>query len=263
MWSEEKPVLNIEIYEGANLLTLDSDIVPIILVASEDLEVRTKLATKDQENFIWNEKLSLVLTPKSDVFIKLCNAADKNKLLKKVKISFNDLAESGKAVNKWIDFGNNDDNSLSFSVTGILATGLLRHTGSAPQVRVSLNFDHNNYLRIVSAEVNAHKIILRNKEVFTVYYTNILRNDDKSWVKAFRFSEIYELKSSLEKVEHGLKQLEMSGKTYFEFLACVWPSLGRFHPTTIEKHKQAIQSFLNYIIERQRNLDNVITLLNS
>jgi hypothetical protein len=263
MWSQEKPILNIEIYEGANLLTLDPELVPMLSISSDDSEVRTKLATKDQENFIWNEKLSLVLTPKSDIFIKLCNAADKNKVIKKIKISFNDLAESGKAVNKWLDFGNNDDNSLSFSVTGILATGLLRHTGSAPQVRVSLNFDPNNYLRIVSAEVNSHKIILKNRQVYTVYYANIVRNDEKCWVKAFRFSEIYELKSSLEKVEHGLKQIEMYGKTYFEFLACVWPSLGRFHPSTIEKRKIGIQSFLNYIIERQRNLDNVITLLNS
>lgn len=262
MWNEEKPILNVEIYEGAHLEILEPSVVPIIMISSEDNEVRSKVGTKNEENFIWNEKLTLPLEPRADVIFKLCTVAEHVKVIKRALIPFEMLAENTGPINMWIDLSKNDDASVSFSVTGVLATGLLRCARSTPQVKVTFIFDHNNYLKILSAEVNAHKIILKNREFFTLYYTSITRNDSKNWVKAFRYSDIYNMKSELEKVEHGLRNIDLPGKTYFEFLSCVWPSLGRFHPSTIEKRKKGIQEVLNYMIEKQRNLD-VITLLNS
>jgi hypothetical protein len=257
MWNHEKPLLKIEIYEGANLRRIDPEINPFLLFSSDTEEVKTKLATKDNENFTWHEKLFLPLNPKSEIKICLCTLIEKELVtLRTLILAFEDVANLTKPLEKWIDFTEDKESSLSFTVTGILASGLMRTTGRAAQVHALFTFDHNNYLKIERAHVQSFKIVLKNKEVYTIYNAIITRNDGKSWVKSFRYSEIYLFKNQLQVVEHGLSSIDFPGKTYFEFLACVWPTLGRFHPSNIEKRKKAIQEFLDFLILRQRNLDS-------
>ena len=256
MWDQEKPILKIEVYEAANLERIDQDIAPILGFCSDKDEVRTKVANHDSINYVWNEKLSLSLNPKCPIIIKVYSYIDKELVtLRTISIDFEEIANSTKPIDKWIDISEDKESSLSLAVTGVLAAGLMRSTGRASQVHICFNFDDNNYLKIATAQVQSFKIVLRNKEVYTIYSTIITRNDDKSWVKSYRFSEIYDIKEQLEQVEHSLGSIEFPGKTYFEFLSCIWPSLGRFHPSNIEGRKTSIQNFLNFVILKQRNFD--------
>lgn len=256
MWDQEKPILKIEVYEAVNLERIDEDIAPVLTFSSDKDEVRTKIANHDSVNYVWNEKLSLNLNPKHPIKMKVCSMIDKELVtLRTISIDFEEIASSSNSIDKWIDIPEDKESSLSFGVTGALAAGLMRTIGRASQVHICLTFDDNNYLKIVSAQVQSFKIVLRNKEVYTIYSTIITRNDDKTWVKSFRFSEIYDLKDQLERVEHSLRSIEFPSKTHFEFLSCIWPTLGRFHPSNMESRKTSIQNFLNFVIQKQRNLD--------
>ena len=256
MWNGDKPILQIELHEGINLGLLNSLIKPFVVFRSGTETVQSKVGLVSNEKFVWNEKLSIVLDPLSALSISVFSAqAEQNLLVSNVEYQFFELSGLKNTQNTWISFELSCKNSLvNPDISNIISSGIKRETGNSPQINITLTFIHNNYLRITEVKVEGFRIILKSKESYTLYYVNMIRNDGKTIKKQLRFSQVYEFKSKLQNVEHRLNSIDFPGKTYLEFLACVWPQLGRFDPRVIERRRKGIEEVLQFVIKKSENI---------
>ena len=180
MWNSDKPILKIEITEAANLQLLDSNIRPFLSFSSGTESVKSSIGTQVDEKFTWKEKLSISLDPKLPLIISLfTDCEDEEVFLDKVTYQFSELASMKKNFNTWIAFASSKKKvETKFSISGILSAGIKRESGTSPQVNISMNFLHNNYLRIVEVKIESYKIILKSKDAYTIYNAHVRRNDD-------------------------------------------------------------------------------------
>ncbi|OMJ71553.1 hypothetical protein SteCoe_30193 [Stentor coeruleus] len=254
MWKGDKPILRIEIQEAANLKLLDLNIQPFFIITSGDQNIKSKVGISSEDRHTWNEKLSLALDPNSSITFNLFTLQEGQEILiDKSSLPFAEICSLKKSQNTWISFSTAKKQSVGFNISNILTTGIKRETGKSPQLNVTLIFIPNNFLRVVGANIQGYRIVLKGKDAYTVYNVHVTRNDGKTWVKQIRYSQVYAIKNELESVEHGLASIDFPGKTYFEFLSCVWPTLGRFHPENIEKRRKGIEEVLKYIVSRYKN----------
>lgn len=257
MWDGNKPILKIEILEAVNLELLDSEINPFLVFVSGETTVQSKIGETRENRIVWTEKLSLILDPRSPISVSLFTAYDEeNIILDKVIYQFSEVAAFKRNQNIWVTFAmTKKKNRNKLNIAGVLKGAIERETGNSPQLNLNVTFLHNNYLRIVNVYIDSYRILLKGHEAYTVFFAKVLRNDGEKWVKALRYSAVKDFKDDLEDIELGLKEIDFPGKTYFEFLSCVWPQLSRFDPRVIEKRKKAIQEVLNYVVKHYQNIE--------
>ena len=64
-----------------------------------------------------------------------------------------------------------------------------------------------------------------------------------------RYSQVARLREELVRVIPSLRALYFPGKTYFDWLSCVFPRCSKFDEQTIARRKRGIEEFMNAILE--------------
>ena len=105
MWDGNKPILKIELLEGANLEILDPEIDPIIEFSSAEESVQSKIGVKSDGRVEWKEKLSISLDPRYPLYVSIKTTKDEETItLNKVTYEFAEVSLFKRNQNIWTIF---------------------------------------------------------------------------------------------------------------------------------------------------------------
>ncbi|CAG9315882.1 unnamed protein product [Blepharisma stoltei] len=250
--------LILSIIEGANLhLLADFSIKPFIIFQNGDKHFRTGVGiAKGDMKHLWNQEIEIFLEPSQPLIASLYTTDEDGEYeVGRITFLYNDLVEYGeKAKDMWVAFGSENKKS-SGNIAGILKTGLISNLGESPQLHIYVKISNYILKNELNVRVSDYRIIIRGEDAFTLYQVTVNKIDGTNWNLELRYSDISALRSEIIRVYPELKKFPFPKKTYFEWLACVWPKLGRFDIRVIEKRKSSIEDLLNYLLEISDKFD--------